>query len=908
MTRDGSVERNADVVSLLWEKVKERETAIARKDAEIAELVDMKENAVKELATVKTLAKDAVAASAKRLEEMHAQMEVLKSKATATFPSADAVRESLDELRDLKQTIRVVLSELEPLLVPGESCLENQVSQTKFVVRELQLSLQTKQQIADLLRDRVDQAMLELSEAKVKFQALEDCQNRRIVAEKQHAEQLRDISANMAALADALASEKEKLLDVTKNAERLQAANHRLVQENAEKEVLLDRQDSREQELANVKLELALLENEAGELRARAEALKTVNEELATCKLQLHDAFTTTEKLREQLQDHQKDRDSLQEKLSAMTAELRLEVSNRTRLDDAVQAKEREVNSLTEKLANMSLAMNDEGKKRGALEQDIRVVQHERDSVVHQVSALQNQLQAAENNAEQVRTQLLAVTAQAAAAAQSVAHHDAVIRAVRAELSEQKAANDALRDAKTALQVDMDRLLHERGGLQQRLQELQLQVTELSERLAASAARAEGHKERLEGLQGHTDGLQQRLEEKAATLRGAQQELATLREKASQQEAELAVQTALAHALRSDSEKVEQQRAADRDMLEKTRLSTESLYGTLHTKDVAIEQLRTDLSKSRDERAALQATLELARGQEALLSQRLAGGEQELVLRCENWESQRAQMNGLLQAAQLRADELSQKLAELQKQPATPSTRSSKEKEALDMLAATRLRCRQLDDEVASLKKTATTLGERYDKKLLSPEEKDVVSRIAKDARAIYEQELLSKNNELKKRENIIKDLSARNQLLEEQFELQMRTAPTPPVVPLNTMQTTQRHHPTAVAAPFQGRPGRVAAVPKVPAPVPPPTVRFQEIGPSSDASYRLPSSSSQPSDNWEPPARATKKRPAPAQAAKSAEASKRVRTTGQETDAKTTDKPRKVKNAHMLSATRSLA
>ncbi|EJD53574.1 hypothetical protein AURDEDRAFT_156812 [Auricularia subglabra TFB-10046 SS5] len=903
-TRAESVERNADVVNLLWEKVKERETAIALKDAEIAELVDLKDNAVKELAAVKTLAKDAVATSAKRLEEVHAQMELLKNQASATFPSAEAVRESLVELRDLKQTIRVVLDELEPLLVPGEGCLENQVAQTKFVVRELQLSLQTKQQIADVLRDRVDQAMIELSEAKVKFQALEDCQNRRIVAEKQHAEQLRDISANMAALADALASEKEKLLDVTKNAERLQAANDRLVHENTEKEALLDRQDAREQELANVKLELALLENEGQELRARAEALRSVSEELATCKLQLHDAFATSEKLREQSQAHRKDRDSLQEQLSDMAAEHAREVSNRTRIDDAIQAKEKEVACLTEKLADMSLVMTDEGKKRGALEQDIRVVQHERDGFAQQVSVLQDQLRAAEVNTEQTRSQLLAATAQAASALQSITHHEAIIHALRAELSEQKAASDAVRDARTALQVETVRL-------QQRSQELEFQLTESTERLATSTARTGGLQERIEGLQ-------ERLEGQAIGLRGTLEELATLRDKASQQEAELAVQTALSHALRSDCEKVEQQRAADWDVLEKIRLSMESLQAALHEKDVAIEQLRSDLSASREERANVQTNLELARGKEALLAQQLAGREKELALRCEGWESQRAQMNGVIHAAQLREDDLSKKLAELQKMPASPRVDSMKEKEALEMLAAAKLNCQRLDNEIASLKNAASTLGDRYDKKLLTPEEKDVVSRIAKDARAIYEQELLLKNNELKKRENISKELSARNQLLEEKYAIlaaqnraaaappppppppaaPIRTAPAP-VTQLNNVQNTQRHGTAAAAAHPQSRPVRATAVSKAAAPGPTPTVRFQDMNgsSSSDPSYRLPSSPSQASDDWDtPPTKTTKKRPAPAQAAKGAETAKRVRTTGQGSEAKVAEKPRKGK------------
>lgn len=135
-------------------------------------------------------------------------MEVLKRQANDTFPAAVDVRQSLSELQEMKQTIHDVLEELEPLLAPGEGYLGNQVTETKSVVRELQLNLDTsacrvwpslptlthaEQHVCDMLRDRVESAMLELSEAKAKVVELEKCQNQRIAAERQHAEQLRDM-------------------------------------------------------------------------------------------------------------------------------------------------------------------------------------------------------------------------------------------------------------------------------------------------------------------------------------------------------------------------------------------------------------------------------------------------------------------------------------------------------------------------------------------------------------------------------------------------------------------------------------------------------------------------------------------------------------------------------------------
>lgn len=77
------------------------------------------------------------------------------------------------------------------------------------------------------------------------------------------------------------------------------------------------------------------------------------------------------------------------------------------------------------------------------------------------------------------------------------------------------------------------------------------------------------------------------------------------------------------------------------------------------------------------------------------------------------------------------------------------------------------VRLRNLDSCKAALEERAKTIASRYSLGNLSEEEKAFLGNLTRTTESFYEQELIAKGNELRKRENALKALQARNKLLE---------------------------------------------------------------------------------------------------------------------------------------------
>ncbi|KZW00716.1 hypothetical protein EXIGLDRAFT_830600 [Exidia glandulosa HHB12029] len=870
---------DGDIVNLLWKKIKDRDIQITKKDGEIQELAERiaqtekdKLAAMQQLDTVKVAAKDAVVTSAKHLEDFRAEMLLLKTRADDAFPAAADVRQSLSELQHMKETIHVILDELEPLLVPGETCLENQVLQTKAVVRELQVNLDAKQQVSDLLRDRVEYAMLELAEAKARVQELEGCQNERIAAEGRHAQQLRELAAQMAALAESLTIEKEKLGVATSTIDRLQGENKLLLQSVQEKDALLEQQDQREQELQNMKLELALLEAESARREARLDVLNSVQDDLAACHLRLHDAEASGDRTMRELQGKASECSALQEQISCLRMECQTVASRSVQLDELSRVKDKEISSLKQRLEDALTAQSDEGKKRVALEQEVRVVQSQRDGAIDQVATLRIQLREAEEKISLTRTEQM----DAAVALRLATEKNAAIDHLESEARAHKADVDEARLAHSLLQAEKERLLVDLANLQQHAQDMQRQYTNASERLSVSVSQAQT--------------LQERLDEQTTNVRAAKEDVAGLHEKLAQQDAERLVQATLASGVRADADKLARQHSLDlnalaeaRQCLEAARLDSQakaSICEDLRTKLAAVRQQRDSLQLSSTQaELALEAARIEARGTEALFAQRLKNKEDEAALRTQVWEAQKVLLEETVRFGQKTIEELEYRLSQL-KEGTTVATQqdASKDKQLLEDLANERLRSSELEQEVTCLKKAASTFASRYyDQGLLSAEEKEVVSRIARDTRQIYEQQAVGKLNELKKRENTINELQARNQLLEEQIAklLQAKAQVPLPAASLvrfatgenpsqnvqNVATVKQAATPPSPDIPLQlTRPARARATGGQTTAAP----RFAELaGPSSEPLTALSSSSSEYSPEKNP-----RKRAAPVQSA----------------------------------------
>ncbi|RDX55571.1 hypothetical protein OH76DRAFT_1452530 [Lentinus brumalis] len=130
-----------------------------------------KDELAQRLKAVKEAAKQSLQSSSKSLETLRVSVTDLKTQSDASFNVTNDVRASLADVQELRDTISHTIKSIEPHLEHGERWEKS--AEMRSLMTELELECSKSQQVADLLRDRLQSVGGELLEAKSRVTELE---------------------------------------------------------------------------------------------------------------------------------------------------------------------------------------------------------------------------------------------------------------------------------------------------------------------------------------------------------------------------------------------------------------------------------------------------------------------------------------------------------------------------------------------------------------------------------------------------------------------------------------------------------------------------------------------------------------------------------------------------------------
>ncbi|TFK91494.1 hypothetical protein K466DRAFT_643900 [Polyporus arcularius HHB13444] len=130
-----------------------------------------KDELAQRLKAVKEAAKQSLQSSSKSLETLRVSVNELKTQSDTSFNVTNDVRASLADVQELRDTISHTIKSIEPHLEHGERWEKS--AEIRSLMTELELECSKSQQVADLLRDRLQSVGGELIEAKSRVTELE---------------------------------------------------------------------------------------------------------------------------------------------------------------------------------------------------------------------------------------------------------------------------------------------------------------------------------------------------------------------------------------------------------------------------------------------------------------------------------------------------------------------------------------------------------------------------------------------------------------------------------------------------------------------------------------------------------------------------------------------------------------
>ncbi|KAH7910235.1 hypothetical protein BJ138DRAFT_1127031 [Hygrophoropsis aurantiaca] len=152
---------------------------------------------------------------------------------------------------------------------------------------------------------------------------------------------------------------------------------------------------------------------------------------------------------------------------------------------------------------------------------------------------------------------------------------------------------------------------------------------------------------------------------------------------------------------------------------------------------------------------------------------------EEIELRIEESEASRAADKEHIQEKQKTNDYLQSETATLQTQINDLRRRltvaEAPSEEHRKQLAALNVRIRELDNIVQLAQKRAGTITTRYKEDDLNDDEKALVGTLTQQARAIFERDIMEKNNEIRRHDNLVKQHEARIAQLQDSLQRRIR-------------------------------------------------------------------------------------------------------------------------------------
>ncbi|OCH92949.1 hypothetical protein OBBRIDRAFT_395408 [Obba rivulosa] len=260
MMRGANDLRNAKVEN----EEQRREIAFLHDQLEVAK--NEKADVLKRITAVKEAAKRTLDTSSQNLKDMEVTLKELKSQSERSFEIVAHARESLSNVQELRKT----------------------ASETKAVVQELQLECSSTQQVADLLRDRLQSLGADFIDAKNRVTELEDAQVADRKALRDATSNLSSASVQVGKLTESLRKQGDQLYEALSSAADAEAKFSVSSQEIMRSRHLISEKDEELETLHSVEEENRKLLLQLDECRSSLSALAGIQDELSTANEVLH--------------------------------------------------------------------------------------------------------------------------------------------------------------------------------------------------------------------------------------------------------------------------------------------------------------------------------------------------------------------------------------------------------------------------------------------------------------------------------------------------------------------------------------------------------------------------------------------------------------------------------------------
>ncbi|PIL37108.1 hypothetical protein GSI_00800 [Ganoderma sinense ZZ0214-1] len=189
-------------------EVEELRREIAFLQARVDSVVKEKDDLVQRLKAVKDAAKQSLQASSKSLEALRTALDDLKTRSEESFGVTRDIRTSLTDVQDLRNSVTETMNRIQPYLEPNEGWAKS--TEVKNLMNALELECSRSQQVADLLRDRLQSTGGELVEAKSRILELETAQAHDLAALGRANDTIRGTMEELSSLAICLKNQREE--------------------------------------------------------------------------------------------------------------------------------------------------------------------------------------------------------------------------------------------------------------------------------------------------------------------------------------------------------------------------------------------------------------------------------------------------------------------------------------------------------------------------------------------------------------------------------------------------------------------------------------------------------------------------------------------------------------------------
>ncbi|KAI0375592.1 hypothetical protein BV20DRAFT_1047883 [Pilatotrama ljubarskyi] len=268
-------------------EIEEQRREIAYLHAQVEAARKQKDELTHRLKSVKEAAKQSLQTSSKSLEALRTSVHELKTRSENSFTIVSDARSSLTDVQELRATVAASLRSLEPYLEGGEEWARSK--ETKSAISDLTLECSKSQQVADLLRDRLQSVGGELIEAKNRVAELEMAQTEDRAALSRANTAITRTTEEVSSLAACIKKQQGELYDTlavaAESEAKLGTANRRI----KELQQLLESQDDELQTLRGIRHEVTRLQEIVAEKEAYIGKLEDAQKEIPKLRSALND-------------------------------------------------------------------------------------------------------------------------------------------------------------------------------------------------------------------------------------------------------------------------------------------------------------------------------------------------------------------------------------------------------------------------------------------------------------------------------------------------------------------------------------------------------------------------------------------------------------------------------------------